>query len=442
MDTIIVDFTREEGQIKPLHGINNSPIVYNGKLPELADAGIPYVRLHDTGGAFGGTYLVDVPNLFPNFDADASDPANYDFAYTDAYFRTLNASHLKIFYRLGVTIENRYDIKPQRIYPPKDFRKWADICTGIIRHYNEGWANGFNYGIEYWEIWNEPESPAMWQGTPQQFYEFYSTAATILKSRFPHLKIGGYGASGFFATTRPNCNNMRQGYLRFFNGFMEYMKANPTIPFDFFTWHLYTKDPHETEAHANYVRKRLDEAGFSSTESIFGEWNFVEHDTCHVDKAPWDLMRSSAGAAFVTATFALLQKAPVDKALYYDAMPSRVYCGLYMYPEHKVSKTYYVFKAFNSLYKLGTSVHVECGEAQNGIYALAAKNTSGQGELMVANRLSRGQRLELKTTGVATRPIILVLDADRVLTEVNWLLDEHSILSLPPESMLLLKWLR
>ena len=24
-------------------------------------------------------------------------------------------------------------------------------------HHNEGWADGFNYGIEYWEIWNEPD---------------------------------------------------------------------------------------------------------------------------------------------------------------------------------------------------------------------------------------------------------------------------------------------
>ena len=440
MDSILVDFTREEGAMKPLHGVNNSPIRYNGYLPELEDAGIPYVRLHDTGGAFGGTYLVDIPNIFPNFNAEPSDPASYDFAYTDAYFRTLNASHLKIFYRLGVTIENRYDIKPQRIYPPRDYSKWADICTGIIRHYNEGWANGFHYGIEYWEIWNEPESPAMWQGTPQQFYDFYATAASILKERFPQLKIGGYGASGFFATTRPNCNDMRKGYLRFFDGFMEYMKVHPQVPFDFFTWHLYTKDPHETETHANYVRKRLNEAGFPKTESIFGEWNYVEHDTCHVDDAPWDLMRSSAGAAFVTATFALLQKGPVDKALYYDAMPTRAYCGLYMFPEYKVSRTYYAFKAFNELYKLGTAVHTEAGEAQNGIYALAAKNEAGQGALMVANRRSQAQKLELNVTGMTGKPTILVLDADRVLTEVAWLLDAKGTLSMPPNSMLLLKW--
>ena len=439
MNTISVDFTRLEGAVKPLHGVNNTPVRYNSKLPELKDAGIPFVRLHDTGGAFGGTYLVDIPNLFPDFDADPQDPASYDFAYTDAYFRTLDASGLKIFYRLGVTIENNYELKPQRIYPPKDYRKWADICTGIIRHYNEGWADGFHYGIQYWEIWNEPESPAMWQGTYEQFYEMYATVAPILKERFPALKIGGYGASGFFAVTRPDCNALRHDYLRFFNEFLAYIQARPSVPFDFFTWHLYSKDPHEVETHAKYVRKRLDEAGYTKTESIFGEWNYVEHDTCATDRAPWDEMRSSAGAAYVAAVFSLLQKGPVDICLYYDAMPSRIYCGLYMYPEYKVSKTYYAFKAFNVLYTLGTAVHTEAGEAADGIYALAATDGAGKAALLVANRKPSTQKVSLEVIGRPGTPIVQVIDDDRALTEVNWLLEDGT-LTMPPCSVLLLKW--
>ena len=439
MEKVIVDFTRREGAVKPLHGINNSPVVYNGKLPELLDAGIPYVRLHDAGGAFGGTYLVDIPNLFPDFDADPNDPRSYDFAYNDAYFRTLAASGMQIFYRLGVTIENNYHLKPQRIHPPKDFRKWADICSGIIRHYNEGWADGFHYGIKYWELWNEPESPAMWQGTSRQFFELYTTVAPMLKRRFPDVKVGGYGCSGFFAVTRPDCNDLRKSYLRFFHEFLEHLKGHPEVPFDFFTWHLYSKDPHEVEAHARYVRSELDAAGFTRTESIFGEWNYVEHDTCAVDHAPWDEMRSAAGAAYVAAVFALLQKAPVDLCLYYDAMPQRIYCGLYLYPERKVSRTYYSFKAFQCLYALGTAVRAEAGEAENGIYAVAATDGRGKGAMLLANRRPVTQRLQLEVTGLAGAPVVQVIDDDRALTEVNWLL-EDGVLTVPSLSVLLLKW--
>ena len=469
MSSIKANFEKVVGKIKPLHGINNTPILYNKKLPELQAAGIPYVRLHDTGGAFGGSHLVDVPNVFPDFDADVNDPASYDFDYTDAYFRTLHASGLMPFYRLGVTIENNYQLHPYRVKPPKDFHKWAEICCHIVRHYNEGWANGFHYGIKYWEIWNEPESPAMWQGTDEEFFELYAIAAKELRRQFPHLKIGGYGISGFFVTTRKNQSAIRQHYLEMFNKFMEFKKQQgDELPWDFVTWHLYTKDPHETLAHANYLKQRLHGAGLDNVESILGEWNYIEHETCSRDKDPWDEMRGMPGAAAVAATFALLQKGPVDMALYYDAMPMRRYCGLYYYPEYKVSRTYYSFRAFNELYKLGQSVECSSGEQEDGIYCIAAKDGKGKAALLVVNRQKMKQVVPLEVSGVNGMPEILVLDEDRVLTETNWLLEKSSgnaqkgkapqgefaganlgqeyaekeqmLLTLPPESVLLLKY--
>ena len=102
---IAVDFAAKCGRtIKPLHGINNSPIALYKPLPELLQAGIPYIRLHDAGGAYGGNCYVDIPNIFPDFDADENDPASYRFEFTDAYFKQLVASGMKIFYRLGIVM--------------------------------------------------------------------------------------------------------------------------------------------------------------------------------------------------------------------------------------------------------------------------------------------------------------------------------------------------
>ena len=87
-----------------------------------------------------------------------------------------------------MTIENYVDIRRYRIDPPKDFGKWARICEHVIRHYNEGWADGFHYGITYWEIWNEPDNGPtvarnqMWTGTAEQYYELYDVTARHLKS--------------------------------------------------------------------------------------------------------------------------------------------------------------------------------------------------------------------------------------------------------------------
>ena len=66
-------------------------------------------------------------------------------------------------YRLGISIE--WGSKKYTSLPLWDPQKWAEICAHIIRHYNEGWCDGFYYQISYWEIWNEPENPPMWQGT-------------------------------------------------------------------------------------------------------------------------------------------------------------------------------------------------------------------------------------------------------------------------------------
>ena len=69
---VSVDFGVSPGVIKPLHGVNNAPVRLNGKQDEFRKAGIPFVRTHDTAYAFGGTHYVDIPNVFPNFDAKSS----------------------------------------------------------------------------------------------------------------------------------------------------------------------------------------------------------------------------------------------------------------------------------------------------------------------------------------------------------------------------------
>ena len=83
---IYVDFNEVIAQIKPMHAINNMPCLpYNRKnmYECIKEANIPYSRLHDTGGAFGGSRYVDINNIFPDFDADETDASSYDFAFTD-----------------------------------------------------------------------------------------------------------------------------------------------------------------------------------------------------------------------------------------------------------------------------------------------------------------------------------------------------------------------
>ena len=137
------------GPIKPMHAGGQPPLngVDTSLFQYVADAGIPYSRLHDVAGAFGSNRFVDIPNIFRDFSADENDPASYDFAFTDYLMSELVRYGIEPYFRLGVTIENYFKIKAYRIDPPADYDKWARICEHIIMHYTEGWADGFEYKI-------------------------------------------------------------------------------------------------------------------------------------------------------------------------------------------------------------------------------------------------------------------------------------------------------
>ena len=367
---IKVDFKKFTGdKIKPLHGVNNSPLSMFEPPLGFKEAGIPFCRLHDTGGAFGGAHFVDIPNVFPDFNSDPENPDSYDFAFTDAYLTQLNAAGTEIFYRLGVTIENNYRIKSYHNRPPKDFLKWARIAEHIIKHYNEGWANGFHFNIRYWEIWNEPENPPMWSGTPEEFYEFYRISANYLKQKFPELKIGGYAGCGFRAITRSNCSNFHKSFVTFFHDFIKYITSESTsAPLDFFSYHNYTLDPQEIKFHAEYADKILKEYGLDNTEQIFNEWNYVGRG--------YETMKRAEGASFVASIFCVMQDSHISKSMYYDAYPAHGYCGLYNFPDISTTQTYSVFFMWNKLYCLKNRCYA-AADSRN-IYVCAASDFAEQ----------------------------------------------------------------
>ena len=86
--------------------------------------------------------------------------------------------------------------------PPFDpdginFTKFAELCKRTVMHYNDLWDNGYQYDINYWEIWNEPDG-IFWQkfrGSEAIFYDLYKEVSTTLKQYDPTLKVGALGAT-------------------------------------------------------------------------------------------------------------------------------------------------------------------------------------------------------------------------------------------------------
>ena len=368
-----VNFEKTCSKVKPMHATNNGPVVllrdvemgtlhpFNNNLQAFKDAGIPYARTHDTTfyHRFGLEHTVDVYYVFPNFDADPTDPNNYDFACTDQYVQGCYLANTEVFYRLGHRIE--HEIKKYGTLPPKDFKKWAIICEHIIRHYTEGWADGFHFNMTYWEIWNEPDltgpagmSSPTWGGTKEEFFEFYHIAATHLKQCFPHLKIGGPALAYD---------------LQWAEAFLSQLKA----PLDFFSWHVYTNRVEYMVELGQKVRTLLDRYGFTQAESILNEWNYVSGWTDDDIVYSHDHRGKVKGAAFSAAAMCACQYSSVDMLMYYDARPNEFWNGMFDDTVvGRVLKGYYPFPMFHALYALGTCV--EAKSEQVGSYLCAAKN--------------------------------------------------------------------
>ena len=373
--TITADPGKTTGKVKYMNGINNGPVVGSrgrGNMQLWKAAAIPYARNHDAAffSGYGGEHSVDVHAIFPDFSKDPDDPASYDFARTDRYLKTIMAGGTKVFYRLGSKIEPQPEKYGTKV--PPDFKKWAVICEHIIRHYNEGWANGFRMDIEYWEIWNEPDlgfvkASSTWQGTKEQFFEFFRVAATHLKTCFPKLKIGGPALA---------CD--RNQWMKDFLTSMTSGKKR--VPMDFFSWHFYGTDPNKVKDACFEVRTLLDRFGYKQTESILNEWNYNRSFEGEAFNYSIRTVIGLKGAAFTAAVMCAGQNAPTDMLMYYDARPC-AYNGLFDFYTYSPLKTYYVFLAWSKLVKLGRRIEVDTQE-KTGIYAVGATDGKKTGILI------------------------------------------------------------
>ena len=378
MNRITVDFKKRLGKIKPMHCVNNGPAAMSVDTAENKSSSnfdlykelhIPYARNHDASfyWKYGSEHTVDIHAIFPDFNADPTDPASYDFTCTDDYVKVTEMAGTHHFYRLGSRIE--HEVKKYGTVMPKDFEKWAVICEHVIRHYTEGWAEGFRYDMPYWEIWNEPnldpddaKNKRCWSGTAADFYCLFNITLKHLKTCFPHLKIGGPAVAGF-----------NEKWVRGLLDSLEDVKP------DFFSWHIYFNKIESLIERAEKWRNILDEYGLTECESILNEWNYVRDDCW---SGPYYLYaietRTGPGpkcSAYTAAALLAAQHTSIDMLMLYDARPSS-WCSLFKpYMNCIPLKSYYSLWMFSRLYLAGTEVETVI-EGED-VYAVAA---IGEGE--------------------------------------------------------------
>ena len=418
MVVIQADFAKETGKIKPMHAVNNGPVGdetdETGSFEAYKAAKIPFARNHDASfyASYGGEHIVDIQAIFPDFSKDADDESAYDFTLTDLYLQNIMKAGTEVFYRLGSKIEHKPKKYGTRM--PTDFAKWAKVAEHIIRHYNEGWANGLHLNIKYWEIWNEPdlhpddtpqEKKSTWSGTKQDYFNFYDVVATHLKTQFPHLKIGGPALA--------------------YNGdwakeFIEQLKA----PLDFFSWHIYTCNVADVRWKADFIRKLLDDNGYTETESICNEWNYVKgwSDKEYIQGVK--AIKSIKGASYTAAAMLDSQKGSVDMLMYYDARPTG-WNGMFNtdLPCEKL-KGYYPFLMFSKLYEMDAGIETSSNDSD--VYVCGAKKGSDVALMIAHYNDTEGEEKQVEISienweNIGKSLCVYMLDKDRDMQKIQTL---------------------
>ncbi|HEY7120232.1 MAG TPA: hypothetical protein VH475_26830 [Tepidisphaeraceae bacterium] len=373
---IVIDAAKEEmPALRPLHGVNGGPLEDQGLIDlstYFREMRVPLVRLHDCH--WPNPDVVDIHAIFPNPDADPARPESYDFVRTDAYVKSILDTGAKIVYRLGESIEHGPDKRRSR--PPADPDRWAQVCTGIIRHYNRGWAGGFKYGIDQWEIWNEPDNrPNCWSGSDDEYLRLYVAAARAIKHEFPDVQVGGPAIG--------NAGTIDHGQFKptpFSIAFLERCRRG-RAPLDFFSWHWYGNWADALVIRARGVRRMLDDHAFAKTQSHLNEWNYLPDDDWRPMLANgqgaarqrfYDRIGGVEGAVFSAGVLMHLQDLPVDAATYFSGNTQGF--GLFS-PAGVPKKTFYAFKAFAGLAEAPVRLAATCDDPS--LTCCAARSRDG-----------------------------------------------------------------
>ena len=405
---LAVDFGNETGKIRPeLHSSGFGPTICSQTVQDLEDVksmGFAYARTHDWALVNPNERVCDWHHIFPLKDLDATKPENYVFGPTDYLLkRTREEAGLKVFFRLGTSIEHSGKKIHFNSAIPEDFDKVAEVFAATVRHYNRGWANGYKWGIKYWEIWNEPDGhnnmwclpegdgeSAEWaQLDPKRrdlFVKFFVKVLKRLKSEFPELKVGG-----------PALCTMREDWFR---PILKACKAEGVAP-DFLSWHYYGNDPDRMFEMVEQADRICIEEGFPKMEMIINEWHFIS-------KAGWGQVVRLRGpgtvndidsACYTLTVLSRLQTSRYDQAYFYGCRHTGNW-GYRDYYTGDPNKNFFALKAFGEIKRDCTEI---CASASGdkAVTAFAAAGADGKNRtLLVTDYCGRDSRIAVTAKGL------------------------------------------
>jgi len=244
--------------------------------------------------------------------------------------------------------------KPKTLFPkidqtvvhPADYEEWEELIFQLVRHCN----TDKRFGIEYWEVSNEPDigedggCPYLFQAP--DYVTYYShTVAGILRAD-PRAKVGGPALAGY---------NSDIG-----TALIEHCGKGQT-PLHFFSWHVYHSDPAYFRKSIREVKGRLAKfPKLKEIETMITEWNMsLDQPTLEPGFQPAFVLETTLGfleAGLTRSAYYHIRDSFVDETQFSKFMSPKgaafvarwwndtpQYDGLYD-NQGRVRPTYYAFK--------------------------------------------------------------------------------------------------
>lgn len=435
--TVTADFSKEIARFRPaLHSASYGPLYERAHAAfdeqRIREMNFDFVRTHDLALINCGARIFDNHFVFPLSGLDATKPENYYFEPTDFMVKLMQEMNLKIFYRLGSSIEHT-GTNHFNCAIPADFDKVAESFAGTVRHYARGWAGGMKDAVSYWEIWNEPdgnntmwclpEGDEPWAPSPDDlspsdrakferrrdsFVKFFVTVLKRLKGEFPEQKIGG-----------PALCSMKESWFR---PLLRACKREGLRP-DFLSWHCYGNTPDTMFKQVEQAEKMCREEGFEGLEFINNEWHYIPHTGWYkmnaATRAPDDANDINS-ACYTLQVLSRLQTSRYDQAYFYGCRHYGNW-GYRSYAGNVLNKNFYALKTFGEIKRDCTAICAS-SSADTSITAFAAKSADGKkGVLLVSDFCGRGMSISVAAKGLenATNVSARVLSFEKNLEPVK-----------------------
>lgn len=427
--SVSINFNKVIGNLnKNLHGSGFAPDISSRRLFDFYEIFLSMqftaTRNHDWAIENANQRLVDIHHIFPLMHLDADDERNYVWGPTDEIMRLCYEAGTKVLFRLGTSIEHTGTAFKFNKIQPDDPEKYADVCVHVMRHYLQGWSNGFHYDIAGWEIWNEPEHECMWDGTEDEFALFFAIVLNRLKHEFPNQKIGGpancYLETEFINILKRECDKF-------------------DVQPDFYSFHRYGRELEDMLTLPVKARTFLDSIGWNKTKIMINEWHFLrtwqgifnnftvegyKHGMLGLDG-----VHGINSAAFNICTVCGWHDTPLDEAYYYGC-GDNVWGFRTLYKS--LNKNYYSMVMLGNLFtQFSKRVSVEnLSETQR---ALAAISDDGKkGILLIGDFCGSDIEIKLNSKTLCNAKITkcIVLDDQRDNVEISVDIEDDGMIHL------------